>query len=376
MPPVFPNPFIAAGNSGCCRADSGASTLVYEPCDSLLAAAMPANETEAAATLGAKGLQGKHILVVGDSQNQQWASALILDLQQRRKLGESFPGTPTAATQLRTYWKPWVREVAKEAVICKGVPLFQFNARKVSSTAPLVSYLPLWRMAHHPLYGRCMVANYSRLTQAELLGLPPPVHVLANVLKKLRPHIVVASYGIHWNLNGQSQAVAEGQYFEDVSTMLRTLTEYGVKAASRQDAEGKPPLLLMVDVPPQHYASPTRDGGFDAPGANHSAPCRRISWSSHATLRAAPFGPAIYNRLGHAAVRAAMPTSVRWLESSFEAFVQRPDAHVIEGHVLKDGRKDCSHNCYSPLLWDAVLSPFYHAAANHFMGHSFRSSIY
>ena len=46
----------------------------------------------------------------------------------------------------------------------------------------------------------------------------------------------------------------------------------------------------------------------------------------------------------------------------FEALAQRHDVHQVPA-IGKLGRpdslSDCTHHCYSPLLWDPVLEPFY-----------------
>ena len=90
-------------------------------------------------------------------------------------------------------------------------------------------------------------------------------------------------------------------------------------------------------------------------------------------LNTSTSGPMALNKLARQSVRSGgfvrwrgkLTASVRWHQMSFTSLAGRPDAHAIMGH--KTGRTaDCSHWCYSPLLWDSILLPLYRTLAEHF----------
>jgi hypothetical protein len=353
----FQNHFVFAGKTGCCAAD--VARLVYDRCRDDQRAWETINRAHSAAAAGADALQRRRVLVVGDSMSQQWANALLLDLHARGRL---------VGPENALVWNRTVTFFSRTRMACSGLPLYRFDARAISAAAPVVAVAPMIpELRNYPEFHRCLNASKQSATS-------PPLGYLTRVLQRLRPHVVVANYGLHWH-GAQTQHV--GSYSRDVTALVSTLAAYGTELAASPTWHDAPPLTVLLDTPPQHYVTPQGDGSFDTRERGRSSP--GSSCASHlnaAALQTTSHGPAAFNRLAQQAVldhhhgrapRASNATSPIWLPAAFAPLLERPDAHAIPDHTAEMlSAVDCSHICYSPLLWDAQLAPFYCAVAGRF----------
>ena len=171
----------------------------------------------------------------------------------------------------------------------------------------------------------------------------------------------MANFGIHWH---GPEGREPSPYADDVKHLLELMRGYAEMTDLPLREGTAAPLLHYRETPPQHFESRNGGGSYDARimrGPTARAVC--------APLRASTtnVGPQSLNRIALAAVRALPGRSVRWLPA-FEALSSRSDAHTVERH-------DCTHWCYSPLLWDPVLAPFYEEVVEQFGGGTISHAI-
>lgn len=343
--PLCP-PDAPFANAPVCCAHATAVKAAYQHARAL-------REMHSTARRAAELLRQKRVVVVGDSISQQWANALLLDLRGRGFLANSSWPRTVSNLGLPPNTRPFHREHQASRMYCDGLPAISFRgvaSSSSSSTAkqqvPTVQYFSLHTHTCGGTHAGCC------------RGDAPPVQALAKFLRSRHPHIVVANYGVHWH----GKQLPGGEYYNDTARLLATLNEY---AAERAKAKASAPLLLLRETFPQHF-----DGGsYDTGGGS------RRTWSGCTDV---PYdqvqpgvGPVAFNQLARAALRSSSqgalggggrPAAVRFYGRAFRALVPRKEAHLEgPGH-------DCTHWCYSPLLWDPVLAPFYEEVVEQFGG--------
>ena len=298
----------------------------------------------------AKLLSHKRVLVVGDSVSQQWANALLLDLRGRGFLPAAPSWNDTVSNiGLVPASRPFFQQHLAQRMYCDGLPTMTFRGGtggRADSARGKVGAAHRWNESkQHAVH---MVQQFSIHRAACnghhagcCQGSDPPLHALSKLLRSQQPHIVVANYGVHWH----GEQLQGGEYYNHTAALLATLTEYaGERARDKVSA----PLLLLRETFPQHF----RGGSYDHTNreGGRGSGCVDVGYDP---VRDG-YGPAAFNQLAKAAVSASQAAggAVRMYGRAFRALVPRRDAHPPA--VL-----DCTHWCYSPLLWDPVLAPFY-----------------
>jgi len=320
-----------------------------------------AEEMHHQAREASKLLQGRRVLVVGDSLSVQWANALLVDLHGR--------GAMAGLDQLRAHaWK----EQHGRRRYCDATPQFMFNGTASAPQAPILALF-------HVASDACNKTGSLCCTD----GIETQMAALTRFMAKFEPHIVVANFGIHWH----GRQVADGTYSRDVRTLVLAMVDYGAERLRRSSQ----PLLLYRETLPQHFPNLRRDGSFEGFDSENGSVCSSIvlgrscdSLSPEVAASSSDASPATLNCLATrvlsdgAGSRANVdPLSqmrlVPQLLPQLAAFAARLDAHMgysplgVRREGLRPTALDCTHWCYSPLLWDAALGPFYRAVLNHYV---------
>lgn len=321
-----------------------------------------AEEMRHQAREASKLLLGRRILVVGDSISVQWANALLVDLHGR--------GAMTGLDQLRAH--AW-REQHGHRRYCDATPQFMFNGTASAPQAPILALFPVAPDACNKTGSLCCTD-----------GIETQMAALTRFMAKFEPHIVVANFGIHWHV----RHVTDGTYSRDVRTLVLAMVHYGAERVRRSSQ----PLLLYRETLPQHFPNLRRDGSFEGFVSENGSVCSSItldrSCDSLSPEVAASSNAASAATLNCLAARVLSdgagsrvnvdPLSqmrrVPQLLPQLAALAARQDAHMgyfplgVRREGLRPTALDCTHWCYSPLLWDAALGPFYRAVLNHYVG--------
>ena len=278
----------------------------------------------------AQQLRRRRVVTVGDSVMQQWTNALLLDLAGSFRLttGRSLRLPSGRWTKHEVPWPTLIQDNKYSATYCDATPSKLFNASALDAAAPHVAFFSLHT-------GICMHPPHSECCHGEA----PPVRALVRFLQAFKPDIVVTNYGVHWH--GQ-QTETEGSYRHDVAHLITALDHYG------RGRDRVPLAVGMLETFPQHFPGPLGDGSFDTRDPRDG--CAPLSLGK--TGRNFTKGPLAMNRLLRQAVesRPSLHVNISVLPV-FNAFASRYDAH--------HSQSDCTHLCYSALLWDAALLPFY-----------------
>ena len=155
---------------------------------------------------------------------------------------------------------------------------------------------------------------------------------------------ILVSLGTHANTPNQIRQIFESDMLPLLSTVTKAL-------ASKSSANARPARLLWLDSPPQHFATKTGSGSF-GDAVSESGTCAPITDTRLAGWRNAAFAAWSKPWRGSlGAAWAAVPT--------FDIFFDRHDLHVTyySGRTEQNrkGMKwDCTHFCFSPLLYVPV----------------------
>lgn len=318
-----------------------------------------AEETHQQAHEANKLLLGRRILVVGDSLSVQWANALLVDLHGR--------GAMAGLDQLREHaWK----EQDGRRRYCDATPQYVFNGTAAAPQAPILALFPV-------APDLCLLPGLLCCND----GIETQMAALTRFMNRFDPHIVVANFGIHWH----GRQVADGTYSRDVGKLLVAMVAYGAERIQRSSQ----PLLLYRETLPQHFPTLRRDGSFEGFYSENGSVCSCItagrscdSLSPEVAASSNDASPATLNCLATRVLShgAGGSSNVSLLSQmrlepqvlpQFDAFASRLDAHIgysplgVRPQGLRPTALDCTHWCYSPLLWDAALGPFYRAVLKH-----------
>ena len=183
----------------------------------------------------------------------------------------------------------------------------------------------------------------------------PTLFVAAMQRMSPPPSVVVVHYGSHWHDWERGNHSARW-YEHDVRQLVSNLTAYSEWYTRR---EGSRPLLLVRDNFPQHFDTPSGDGSFERRKEwgdlrSHDR-CKPIVW-----WRPASIGPWSLNHRAYPIVSDAAP-AVQWLGGGFESLAPRHETHLKGAASPMGHLDDCTHHCYSPLLWEPALDHFYRA---------------
>ena len=328
----------------------------------------------AAASHAAWHLRRLRTLFIGDSLSEQFTHAMLQDLHGRGMLRGASKHTvawfdvDANADNVIGQYRPFYRKVDFVHHRCHGVPLGTFwpdapRARRDPTSADrgVIMFHMAGRVCDPQQTAASCCDNGSSARGGQ-------IPLLANMLRVQRPVIVVANFGVHWHY----EQLKGGELSKATAALLGTLVAYGKERA--RDRSALPPLLLFRETFPQHF--PTPGGGYESsPGHKWWDDAEAVDMARCTPFRVGPrvgFGPAAFNSVGLAEVRQLRNESaavrVRMLPA-FARYVRRSDAHVdCRAIPRKDCniRPDCTHWCYSPLLWDAALAPFYDAVNEHF----------
>lgn len=148
--------------------------------------------------------------------------------------------------------------------------------------------------------------------------------------------ITVFNYGLKWHREHESRLV-------DACSKL-----VGIIARANQENAPKK-LALVRETLPQHFPTPQRDGDFEGLMKSTNEACTTI----------APKDRGWRNEILHRAARANGGfNELEWLLPQWKLFVDRPEVHARS--------VDCTHLCYSPRVFDALLDPFFRAVHRRF----------
>ena len=178
----------------------------------------------------------------------------------------------------------------------------------------------------------------------------------------------VCRRGRHYDTQRRGQLEDSDDYAQGLTALLDVLTDYSAHAAAASPSR-RPPLLVFRETFPQHFWTARGDGAYKEQERPINAPylatldiepssCSSIVWSDGVRDEGLHDGPVAINRIARRVLRRYR--TVRVLPA-YRSFAQRHDMHVKPGEA---GGRDCPHFCYSPLLWDPVLSPFYEAVVD------------
>ena len=178
-------------------------------------------------------------------------------------------------------------------------------------------------VSHHSLHLRGMW-NYS-----------VDLKTLRNIMNAA--DITVLNYGLKWHRNHKAKLAEAYRAAVDM-----------IAGANNQE-ERKKTLGLIRETLPQHFPTAEGDGDYEGLTMHSNAACAAI----------APEDRGWRNEMLHAAARAHGGfREGEWLLPQWALFVGRPEVHAL--------RVDCTHLCYSPRLFGALLDPFYRAVHRRF----------
>ena len=325
-PAAFAGAFGYYNQPTCCTAD--VARQVYDPCNRTHGS-VPLASQAALAQRAASALAPLRLLVVGDSVQLEWTAAMMVDLSERGLFGEDLRNGS---------WVPFRRPSG--LTWCQAPLYFIFDARNASSMAPQIAYMDL--REEDP-----KKADRSKGCECACGSPHPNAKALGRTLRHYQPDVVVMNYGVHYN----GAELPGGAYHTAVKAAMRTLSAYAQR--QKGGARGQPPLLLWRETLPQHFdGTPRGDGGWSSrqQGVHQDPSCAETRWRESQGWLELHEGPVALNRLARN-LSGAFPRVT--ILPGFEQLGARHDGHQYKA--------DCTHWCYAPLLWDAVLMPFYAA---------------
>ena len=170
-------------------------------------------------------------------------------------------------------------------------------------------------------------------------------------------HYIAATITVRHGHGGREPS----PYNIDVGRLVEQLQAYGAKRRPT-------PLLLYRETPPQHFPGKEGGGSYDTRTV-HGANSRVYSPLGSDVL-SQDVGPQGLNRIACEVVGASRAKGVHWLPA-WDMLAARADAHGWSASrpVRTPGTVttwDCTHWCYSPLLFDATLFPLWGHVVRHF----------
>jgi hypothetical protein len=165
--------------------------------------------------------------------------------------------------------------------------------------------------------------------------------------------ITVLNYGLKWHRE-HAPKLAEA-YRTVVDMIARANNQESDTATSapppplQKKEKKKKTLGLIRETLHQHFPTAEGNGDYEGLTMHSNTACAAIT----------PRDRGWRNEMLHAAARAHKGfKEEEWMLPQWALFVGRPEVHALP--------VDCTHFCYSPRLFDALLDPFYRAVHRRF----------